>query len=77
MTTWGELKVQLQDMPDNAHIMMDEDGTFRFAEVRLDKILPAVNDYPPCVLLELGQVWNEELDLDNRFNDYIGFEPEK
>ena len=77
MSTWGELKEQLKGLPDGTHLMMDEDGDFRFAEVRVDKVLPATSDQPPCVILEMGQVWNYELDLDRRFNEYIGFYPEE
>ena len=52
---------------------MDE-GDLRWAEVVARAILPPDfgQGHSYAVLLEMGQVWNYELDLDARFDAYLG-----
>jgi hypothetical protein len=74
--TVGDLKQELKDLPDDTHLVIDETGDYDFAELRVAHILAATEELPPCVILEMGQIWNHELDLDKRFNEHIGFDPD-
>lgn len=65
----GELRKLLADIPDDADVLMDE-GDLQFAEVNVKYALAPVLGHPHAVLLDMGQVWNYELDLDNRIDGY-------
>lgn len=65
----GELRALLKDVPDDADILIDE-GDLQFAEVNLKYVLNPVLGHAHAVLLDMGQVWNYELDLDNRIDGY-------
>ena len=63
----GELRRLLADLPDDADIFVDM-GDLQFHEVRLRYKLPPVLDHSYAVILEMGQVWNAEYDLDMRLD---------
>lgn len=63
----GDLRKALANLPDNTDLFMDE-GDLRFAEVRIHQVLPGTPEHAPAILLEMGQVWNEEFNLDARLD---------
>jgi hypothetical protein len=71
----GEFRNQTKDLPDDAVIFMD-DGTldFKFAEVYIRHVLPPVLNHSFAVTLEMGQIWNQEFDLDARVDAVIGYD---
>lgn len=75
--TLGELRRLTSQLPDDTEIFVD-DGSLQFFEVRLKSYgsprgaLPPVLEHPHALLLELGQVWNEERDLDHRVDAALG-----
>lgn len=56
-------------LPDDTELFVDE-GALQFAEVTLSSwhVLPATAHQAPAVLLDSGQVWNEEYELDARLD---------
>ena len=72
LMTWGRLKELLVLCPDDAYVLVD-DGDLRFAEVWLRRVMDRTKDQPPVVWLETGQIWNEELDIDRRLDEYLGY----
>jgi hypothetical protein len=59
--------VLAQTRDENAEIFVDG-GDLDFYEVRLRTVLPADGEHPPVIWLEMGQVWNEERNIDNRID---------
>ncbi len=72
MLNLGQFREMTKALPDNTDLLMDE-GDLRFAEIRVRFVLPAIYGHPPALTLEMGQVWNEELHLDARINEEIGY----
>lgn len=68
----GEFRRLTAHLPDETDVLMDAEGELEYAEVRIHAILPPVLDHPYALLLETGQVWNEDLDLDARIDAQIG-----
>jgi hypothetical protein len=66
---WWELQYKLSDLPGETEIFVDM-GDLEMYEVRINKVLPATKDHPVALILELGQVWNEERDMDRRIDKY-------
>lgn len=75
MMTLGELRETFKDLPDDTQIFMD-DGDMTYNEIRVRHILPAVLDNPPALVLEMGQPFNLEYDLELRVDVAIGYDPE-
>ena len=55
--------------PLDGEIFVDM-GDLDHYEIRISKILPATAEHPAALVLELGQVWNEERDMDRRIDEY-------
>lgn len=66
----GKFRRLTSHLPDEALLLVDE-GDLRFAELSPKFILSATGPQDPAILLEMGQVWNYELDLDNRIDSYL------
>lgn len=67
--TLGEFREKTKDLPDDAEIFADE-GDLDFHEVIFHGILPPVTafEYPAVIWLQMGQVWNDERDIDVRID---------
>lgn len=67
MMTLGELRRRTHDLPDDTQILGDL-GDLQMWDLTLGMTLPPVLNHPWAITLQLGQVWNYELDIDARID---------
>lgn len=67
MMTLGQLRESTKHLPDDTQVLGDH-GDLEMHDLQIGMILPPVLDHPFVVTLRLGQVWNEELDIDARID---------
>jgi hypothetical protein len=71
--TLGEFREATKDLPNDTEIFVN-DGDFRYQGVHIAShlTLAPVLGHPWVVTLDLGQVWNEERDIDSRIDGALG-----
>lgn len=67
LTTLGQIRQQTEHLPDETHVLIDM-GDLDMHEASVQFVLPAVLNHPPALILQMGQVWNYELDIDARID---------
>jgi hypothetical protein len=70
--TLDEFREQTKDLPGDTVILVENEDPMCYYDVKVQFKLPPVLDHSWAVLLEPGQCWNYELDLDSRIDAKLG-----
>lgn len=68
----GEFRSLTKDLPDDTDLLVENEEPLHYYDVTARPVLPPVLDHPHAVLLDPGQCWNYELDLDARIDAQLG-----
>ena len=68
----GQFREATKDLPDSAEILCENEEPLQFYDVEIRWRLEPVLEHGWAILLEPGQCWNAELDLDARIDAKLG-----